>query len=271
MATKTKAPKNPTSISDLTEADYNPRVITNKQLASLKSSYKASGDLSGVVFNTASGVLISGHQRIKTIKDYKTRIVKTACKPDGNGTVATGHIEVKTTEGNTFRIPYREVHWTDKQAEMAANVAANAAGGKFDETKLGAILARLAKGKFDIEKTGMDSWSASKAIIAFNRSNTDGDGGDRAGAKDVEHEVESEFNIIDPTAMKFKHVCPKCQYQWGDVDKSAASKFKPDQKSKLVESDAWGSDGGKASSKTKKTKSVVAPAPAPAVKKKAKR
>lgn len=250
MATKQKT-KSPQSISDLTGADYNPRVITNKELASLKKSYSASGDLSGVVFNIASGVLVSGHQRVKTISEYKTRIVKAECKPDGNGTVAIGHIEVKTPEGSLFRIPYREVNWTDKQAEMAANIAANAAGGKFDEAKLGAILSKLAKGKFDIENTGMDSWSASKAILAFKRG-VDGDGGDRAGAKDSVVETEGEFDIIDPKAMKFKHVCPKCQYQWGDAEKASAKAFKPNQpKSKPDEASAWGDEDKPAVKKSK--------------------
>lgn len=288
MATKTTATvkktsksKSPATIAELTEAEYNPRVITTKELASLRNSYLASGDLSGVVFNTASGVLVSGHQRIKTITGYKTRIVKTACKPDGKGTVALGHIEVKATDGVVFNIPYREVYWTDKQAEMAANIQANAGGGKFDEVKLGAILAELAKGKFDIENTGMDSWSAAKSINAFKRSNESGDGGDKAGAKDQDHETEGEFDVIDPKAMKFKHVCPKCQYQWGDPDVGgAANKFKPTKKPAATEADAW-SEAPKAKKKatsvaasTKtgtKTKTVAAPPVAKKIIKKVKR
>lgn len=70
----------PKSISDIKPARYNPRAISEKQLKQLNASiHHASGDLSGIVVNIAGKypVTVSGHQRLKTLKGKKTRIVKT--------------------------------------------------------------------------------------------------------------------------------------------------------------------------------------------------
>jgi hypothetical protein len=208
--------KSPKSITDLRGATYNPRVITPKQLAALKRSIEQFGDLSGVVFNATSGVLVSGHQRLKTIKGKPTKIVKTAQKKDTQGTVAIGHIAVTEADGAVTKIPYREVQWDDKLTEMAANVAANAAGGEFDQAKLGSILAKLEKSKFDIELTSVDTFDLTKAIGKFkksaNENSDDGSTGD-----------SSKFEVVDPTSIKFEHKCPKCGYQF---DSKSAGKTK---------------------------------------------
>ena len=141
-----KAPK---SLADLKAASYNPRTITDKELKTLGSSIQALGDLSGIVFNVHSQRLVSGHQRVKSIKGKKTKIVRQAQKKDALGTVAIGYVEV-AQDGATIKIPYREVDWPDKQMEMLANVNANAAGGQFDQVKLGAVLAQLEKSSFSI-------------------------------------------------------------------------------------------------------------------------
>lgn len=203
----------PKSVDDLKGANYNPRYITTKQLVALKKSIEQFGDLSGVVFNRASGVLVSGHQRLKSIKGKKTKIVKEVVKKDRQGTVGLGHIHVFEDDKTITKIPYREVEWTDKLQEMAANVAANAAGGEFDQAKLGAIMAKLEKGKFDIELTSVDNWTTAKAIGKFKKSKEGG------SPDDAEESASGGFAVVDPTAMKFEHCCPKCGYQWGDGDK----------------------------------------------------
>lgn len=203
--------KIPKQVADLKGANYNPRYITAKQLAALKKSIEEFGDLSGVVFNRSTGVLVSGHQRIKSIKGKPSKIVKTAVKKDRQGTVALGTIEVTEVDKTITRIPYREVEWDDKLQEMAANVAANAAGGEFDQAKLGAIMAKLEKGKFDVELTSIDNWTTAKAIGKFKKSK-DEDGAGEGSAGDE----EEGFAVVDPKAMEFQHTCPKCSYRWSD-------------------------------------------------------
>lgn len=245
--------KSPSTLADLKGARYNPRTITPLQLKKLQKSFERFGDLSGVVFNVHSGVLISGHQRTKTIKDKKTRIVKTLKnrKPDNQGTMAIGYIEVHEPDGSITKIPYREVNWSDKLAEKAANIAANAAGGEFDQAKLGSIMAELEQGQFDIELTSLDSFTTAKAIGRFKKSRDENSDDASApsgkrGSRDADEDEDGgdSFAVVDPTAMKFAHCCPKCGYQWGDPEKTTAV-------------------SGKAKAKTATTKDVKRKASAP--------
>ena len=125
---KTQAKKKPDAVSSLTPASYNPRKITEKQLTSLGKSMQQFGDLSGIISNIRTKILVGGHQRLKHF-DPEWPITKRDHK-DGTGTVAVGEIETP------FGIwAYREVDWPEKK-EKAANVAANKHGGYFDMASL---------------------------------------------------------------------------------------------------------------------------------------
>lgn len=147
---------NPTklTVKDFKEAPYNPRSITQDALKRLGKSIDFHGDLSTVVLNATTGLIVAGHQRLKTIRGRKTKVVTKPAK-DNHGTVAVGHIEVSTDKG-TINIPLRVVEW-DKRTEKLANIAANSHGGAFDNQKLGKLLAELDTGTFDIESTGFTS------------------------------------------------------------------------------------------------------------------
>jgi len=56
------------SIDDLKEWDRNPREITHQAQDGLATSLQEFGDLSGIVFNATLGALVSGHQRVETIR-----------------------------------------------------------------------------------------------------------------------------------------------------------------------------------------------------------
>lgn len=212
----------PTSVAELKEADYNPRYITQVELKTLKKSIEKYGDLSGVVFNARTSTLISGHQRLKTTSGKKTKIVKTAQEKDKQGTIAIGYIAVKEEDGAVTKIPYREVDWDNIAQEKAANIAANAAGGNFDQAKLGAIVAELKEdAQFDIESTGLNTWDIRKAIVKDNRSNT---------SSEQDTDVPSTVQVVDPTAMKFKHSCPKCGHNFGDAGEAESTKVKKSKK-----------------------------------------
>ena len=154
-------------LSQYKSASYNPRVITTEERAKLSKSIDHLGDLSGLVLNKRTNTIVGGHQRISTFKDRKTRMVTHPVK-DNHGTVAIGYLEV-TTEKGIVNVPLRIVDW-DVRTEKLANIAANNHGGKFDNQKLGKLLAELDRGKFDVELTGFDSNEFQKLIV---RSATD--------------------------------------------------------------------------------------------------
>jgi len=204
-------------VKDLKEADYNPRWINDKRLKALQKSIETFGDLSGVVFNRRTKRLVSGHQRLKTVRDKKTRIV-TKPYSDKYGTVAIGHIEVKDKKG-VIQIPYREVDWDDKKMEMAANIAANAQGGQFDNKKLGKVLAKLSNATFDVELVGLDDVTVKTLVNDFEKASgvVDAKGKPVASGKDKGKSSKSEgFQKISPEDMEedFEHECPKCNYKW---------------------------------------------------------
>lgn len=207
----------PKQVSDLKGASYNPRVITEAELKRLKRSMEEFGDLSGVVFNVASKVLISGHQRLKTTKGKKTRLVREKTS-DGRGTVAVGRIEVKEADGNVTIIPYREVNWNDRITEMAANIAANAHGGDFDQIKLGGLLTKISQNQFDIELTGVHEFEFQKALIRHSKQTSSG-GKLKPGDVEIEDDKSSGkkagFDTFSPKDIaETKCKCPRCGFRF---------------------------------------------------------
>lgn len=98
-----------TKLTELKEADYNPRSISETAIEGLTASIDEYGDLSGVVFNIRTGNLVSGHQRVK---DMLSKY--------GDLEIKDGEIILPT--GEQFKIRY--VDW-DPIKEKSANVTAN--------------------------------------------------------------------------------------------------------------------------------------------------
>lgn len=187
--------KNGLNIKNLRLADYNPRIISDSRLALLGESLNDYGDLSGFVFNKKTKNLICGNQRLKAIKDFPTRISTKPCK-DKHGTLEVGHIEVQLTNG-CIRIPFRIVDW-DIKKEKAANIAANAHGGKFDLDKLKNQLDELNVDKFNVDTLGLEDLIEKELAIA---------------------KPPTRFAGIDDDAIQsgLNQVCPKCQYRFKSV------------------------------------------------------
>lgn len=208
-------------IKDLREASYNPRVISAKRLENLHRSMTTYGDLSGVVFNKRTKNMISGHQRLKNLrgKNVKTKIVTKPMR-DEFGTVAEGHIIAKTSAG-TLRIPLRIVDWSDKKAEIAANIAANAHGGDFDKAKLGVLLEKLDAGKsFDVQTIGLDPLSVRNLLPKMPTV-----GKSSGGSDDDEGESFQEYG---EDTFEFEHTCPKCKFKFNSS--KTPKKAKPEPK-----------------------------------------
>jgi len=133
------------SLTDLQPHPRNPREITPEALAGLGASIEQYGDLSGIVWNSRSGTLVCGHQRIKALGEGAKLDALAVAWPNGHDSDVTLHdcgVMVVSSTGERF--PVRVVDW-DEATERAANVTANNPhiGGEFDEG-LGDILDGLA-------------------------------------------------------------------------------------------------------------------------------
>ena len=100
----------PRSLDDLKPAPYNPREIEPEALAGLKVSLSEFGDISGLVWNSRTGHVVAGHQRLEALR------VK-----HGDSLRIEGGALV-TPAGERFLI--RVVDWPISK-EKAANLAAN--------------------------------------------------------------------------------------------------------------------------------------------------
>jgi hypothetical protein len=107
----------PQTIDDLAPNPRNPRRIKPKAGEGLKTSLSKFGDLSGITFNTRSGQLVCGHQRLAKLREL-------------GGEYRDGSVWVGSRE-----FPVRVVDW-DAQTEREANVAANneAIQGTWDDS-----------------------------------------------------------------------------------------------------------------------------------------
>jgi ParB-like chromosome segregation protein Spo0J len=116
---------NLTSMADLKPASYNPREIGLAELKALANSLGHFGDLSGITWNSQTGNIVCGHQRIAALKaKFGTKLAL--------GSGQNGDSVLNTPDGEAFRV--RVVDWP-LEKEKAANIAANSptAMGHFTE------------------------------------------------------------------------------------------------------------------------------------------
>lgn len=145
-------------ITDLSAHPKNPRKITEDETLTLQKTIDKFGDLGGIVYNVKTKRLNGGHQRINAFPPgSKIEIETKYKKPTRAGTVAEGYIIVS---GEKFK--YREVSWTE-EFEEAAMLAANKAGGNWDNGKLVDVLKGL-MGKIDMDLTGFSQKELEKLL-----------------------------------------------------------------------------------------------------------
>ncbi len=56
-------------LSELQEADYNPRAITDRAKAGLKTSMERFGFVEPIVWNKRTGTVVGGHQRLQILRE----------------------------------------------------------------------------------------------------------------------------------------------------------------------------------------------------------
>lgn len=102
------------NLSDLKEAEYNPRRISQNAKIGLTASVHEFGDLSGITFNTRTQRLVCGHQRVAVIREkYGNLSIENTDQERGI---------IKTSTGDAFVV--RFVDW-DEAKERVANMVAN--------------------------------------------------------------------------------------------------------------------------------------------------
>lgn len=106
-------------LTDLKGAPYNPRKISTEAFVGLSKSLGRFGDISGIVFNTRTGRLVAGHQRVTALREL-------------HGDLKVERERILLPTGESFRV--RMVDW-DEATERLANVAANnpLLGGEFTD------------------------------------------------------------------------------------------------------------------------------------------
>lgn len=105
------------SLSDLKPDPQNPRDIGEEEFAGLGFSLEEFGDLSGITWNSRTGQLVTGHQRVSALTE--------------KGAILVDQALVLGDES----FPIRTVDWP-LEKQRAANIAANnyMIAGRFDGT-----------------------------------------------------------------------------------------------------------------------------------------
>ena len=183
-----KHPAKMSTLADLAAAPYNPRTITIGALAGLSYSLAEFGDLSGVTFNSRTGHLVAGHQRVKSLRQQY-----------GDLAIVDGGIT--TPEGHRFTV--RVVDWPEAQ-EKAANVAANSPtiSGTFSDD-LTALLAELQEDQADtFGALHLEDLSALLEEVAPDWT--------------MPPEGEGEGQEFDESAAEDvkMNTCPECGHAW---------------------------------------------------------
>jgi DNA modification methylase len=112
------------TLDDLQADPDNPRSISKAAIEGLGYSLGEFGDLSGITYNTKTGQIVCGHQRLDGLRQ---KFGPMAIQRNADGTAF-----VQAPNGETYRI--REVAWP-RAKQRAANIAANnpALQGRFTD------------------------------------------------------------------------------------------------------------------------------------------
>jgi DNA modification methylase len=157
------------NLGDLNPNERNPRRISDAQLSALKKSLAEFGPLDGFVFNRKTKRLVGGHQRQKSLpQNCPVKITEKISKPNSQGTIARGFVEMENGE----RITYREVSWNE-QKEKAAMIAANKHSGEWENEILAGILSEL--NESDRELTGFEIGEIQELLDELPNENAEAD------------------------------------------------------------------------------------------------
>lgn len=136
----------PMPISELKPADYNPRKDLqpgDAEYEKLKRSLTEFGYVEPVIWNSTTGNIVGGHQRLKVLEDL-------------------GHTDVDVI-----------VVELDETREKALNIALNKISGEWDNDRLALLIADLDASDFDAELTGFDDAEIQQLIGSLDEDEDD--------------------------------------------------------------------------------------------------
>lgn len=189
------------SINNLIEADYNPRKNLqpdDEEYKKIKKSIEKFGYVEPVIVNTKDKILkiISGHQRIKVLKDL-------------------GYKEINCVLVNL-----------NDSDEKTLNVALNKISGEWDNEKLQAVLKELKD--FDQDQfflTGFNDNEFQKLEMEFSQNQSINKSASNDNFNESEAKEEAEKNLITK---------PGYFYQLGNHHLLCGDSFKADDRNKLI-------------------------------------
>jgi len=151
----------------LTPDPSNPNRLDPADKKRMARSLDEFGDLSGVILNRRTGLLVGGHQRVDVLAGAEVQ-TEDLPAPEPDGTVARGWL-VKSGKRYALRV----VDWDETKAH-AALLAANRFGriGKDDDAALRALLDGLEADGFDLELAGYTAEALAEAGL---RDDPEGD------------------------------------------------------------------------------------------------
>jgi hypothetical protein len=141
-------------IGKLNPAAYNPREKLQEgdhEFEALKENILAFGFVQPIVVNVQTGNMVGGHQRLEVAKAL-----------------------------NMKKVPVTEVD-IDLKEEKKLNLALNKVSGRWDEEKLGSLLADLKASGDDLTMTGFDELEIEELTLAFADSDLNAEFGDFGG------------------------------------------------------------------------------------------
>ncbi|MDK8294509.1 ParB N-terminal domain-containing protein, partial [Actinomycetaceae bacterium UMB8039B] len=153
----------PMPISELKPADYNPRKDLqpgDAEYEKLKRSLTEFGYVEPVIWNSTTGNIVGGHQRLKVLEDL-------------------GHTDVDVI-----------VVELDETREKALNIALNKISGEWDQDKLSLLIADLDASDFDAELTGFDDAEIAQLIGSLDEGEVEDDEFDLTAALEAATFVE---------------------------------------------------------------------------------
>lgn len=158
-------------VGKLNPAEYNPREELQEgdpEFEALKENILKFGFVQPIVVNVRTGNMVGGHQRLNVAKALNMKKVPVT------------EIDVSLTD------------------EKKLNVALNKVGGRWDEDKLGHLLAELKTTGDDLTLTGFDELEIEELTLAFSNIDLNADFEEFAGGGDYDPD-EDEEDDSEPT------------------------------------------------------------------------
>lgn len=178
------------NITDINEADYNPREISDEEMEKLENSINEFGFVDPMIINLKNNRLIGGHQRFNALLSINMK--------NNEFTQELNLVEL----GNIgWVFPDMDLKIESEQHEKALNIALNKISGTWDNEKLFTILEELKEDEnIGLEMTGFSEDEMSK--IKRNLYDSDYE-------EDYFDNLEDVYDKPDDWKPK-EYECPNC-------------------------------------------------------------